>query len=217
MPTLFESIRSALIALLQPAEVLEPCFEVGGKSVKSSVILAAVAAKLEPNIIKTADVPTKSGGNFKKRFITARNVMDRLDAVAPGLWEFRHEFVQVPNGDKGQYVVRGSLTICGVTREDTGMNDSFENYDPAKAATSDALKRCAVQFGYARELYGDEQPAPPKHWTNDPVKWRKFEAWFSEQPNISMDQVYEVLGNEPSAWPDMHGTKAAIDEIARPF
>lgn len=207
---LFDRFREWLIDLLQPPVITEPCFVVNGKELTRSEIFKKIAAPL------TCTIKTKSMGGATMRYITARNVMDRLDEVCPGLWEFRVEFVQVPAGKGGQYVAKGSLTICGVTREDTGMNDNQDAYDPAKAATSDALKRCAVQFGFARELYDDSAPKKA-HWSENPAHWRKFETWFSDQPNISMDQVYELLGNDPRDWPDANTVKAQIEAITRPF
>lgn len=56
--------------------------------------------------------------------------------------------------------VKGRLTVLGVTREDIGEapEGSMAAY---KAAASDAMKRCAVQFGIGRYLYD-----LPKQWAD---------------------------------------------------
>lgn len=56
--------------------------------------------------------------------------------------------------------VKGRLTVLGVTREDIGEAGEG-NLGTLKAASSDALKRCAVQFGIGRYLYD-----LPKQWVD---------------------------------------------------
>lgn len=211
---MFDQIRDWLIGLLQPKEVIEPSFQVGSKKfVTRSEILTAISAPIHPSEIKT-----RKQGTATIRYITARTVMNRLDEVALGLWEFRVTPVQVPTGNSGpdgkkqggQYVMRGSLTICGITREDLGMNDNMENFDPAKAAASDALKRCAVQFGFGRELYGEEAPRPAKHWTETKVNVEKFWAWC-EREEITEDEVYEQLGDTLLDWPNSKATMGILE------
>ncbi|KQR40791.1 single-stranded DNA-binding protein DdrA [Deinococcus sp. Leaf326] len=88
--------------------------------------------------------------------IDARAVQDRLDAVCPDAWEFAVEVVpgtRLPT-------VRGSMTVLGVTREDIGEAPEGE-LSTLKAAASDAMKRCAVQFGIGRYLYD-----LPRQWAD---------------------------------------------------
>lgn len=80
-------------------------------------------------------------------YLTARHVMDRLDAVCgPGGWQDRYEF-------------HGSRTICylslrvgneWLTKAD-GAGDS--DVEAEKGSISDALKRGAVKWGIGRYLY----------------------------------------------------------------
>ncbi|ADV67481.1 Rad52/Rad22 family DNA repair protein [Deinococcus maricopensis] len=88
-------------------------------------------------------------------YVDARAVQDRLDAVAPDDWTFQ---VDVIPGTTHP-TVKGRLTILGVTREDIGEAEG--DLASIKAATSDALKRCAVQFGIGRYLYD-----LPKQWVD---------------------------------------------------
>ncbi len=88
--------------------------------------------------------------------IDARAVQDRLDAVCPDAWEFSVEVVagtRLPT-------VKGRLTILGVSREDIGEAPEGD-LGTLKAATSDAMKRCAVQFGIGRYLYD-----LPRQWAD---------------------------------------------------
>ena len=100
-------------------------------------------------------------------FVDARAVMDRLDNTCPDDWSF--DAVEVP-GAKAP-TVRGTLTILGVSRTDFGEGDpTTDAGNSYKAASSDALKRCAVHFGIGRYLYDlprqwvdwDEQKRQPR-------------------------------------------------------
>ena len=92
-------------------------------------------------------------------FIDARAVMDKLDAVCPDDWTF--DAAEVPGAKVP--TVRGTLTVLGVSRTDFGEGDpSSDAGNSYKAACSDALKRCAVQFGIGRYLYD-----LPRQW----VEW----------------------------------------------
>lgn len=77
-------------------------------------------------------------------YVDARDVIQRLNEVTFD-WEFRW-------AEDGKDV-KGSLTVCGVTREDTGEQGDSEQGQTRKAAVSDALKRCAVHFGVGLYLY----------------------------------------------------------------
>lgn len=89
----------------------------------------------------------QSGGKaLALPFINSRDVQSRLDQVAGADWSF--DFVPL-NAEGTQ--VQGRLTIHGVTRCDAGEANKEE--EPLKSAVSDALKRCAVQFGIGRYVY----------------------------------------------------------------
>lgn len=91
-------------------------------------------------------------------YVTARFVMDRLDAaVGPPNWADMYE--SLSNG-----AVRCGLSIripgedgLWVTKWDVGVPSSIE---PDKGAHSDALKRAAVKWGIARDLYDDRDADP---------------------------------------------------------
>lgn len=91
--------------------------------------------------------PQRVNGNraLAVAYIDARDVMNRLDDVVAGDWEY---YWSADGQD-----VHGSLTVCGATREDVGEIGSGPMGATRKAAVSDALKRCGVHFGIARYLY----------------------------------------------------------------
>lgn len=120
-----------------------------------SDIWTKIAAPLDPKQIKTRKVVDKKSGNVTHlRYISRVDVINRLNSVVPGDWQFQVEMIST-SAEAG-WVCKGSLTIMGVTREDFGMPEHESAFDPPKAAASDALKRCASQFGFASELYGED-------------------------------------------------------------
>jgi hypothetical protein len=93
-------------------------------------------------------------GNMTFSYVDARAVMQRLDdVVTPAGWEFTSSVIP------GTDIVHGRLTVAGFVREDYGYPNSDHDDEPIKAASSDALKRCAVMFGIGRHLYDDNRPA----------------------------------------------------------
>ncbi|MGI6367265.1 MAG: Rad52/Rad22 family DNA repair protein [Anaerolineae bacterium] len=97
-------------------------------------------------------VVSEGGRALAVAYVDPRVVSERLDQVVGGDWSFRWESLGV-QGDR--LVVKSSLTVCGVTREDVGEHllSEREQADPWKSAVSDALKRAAVHFGVGRYLY----------------------------------------------------------------
>ncbi len=97
-------------------------------------------------------VVSDSGRALAVAYVDPRVVSERLDQVVGGEWSFHWEPLGV-QGDR--LVVKSSLTVMGVTREDVGeyVLSDREQADPWKSAVSDALKRAAVHFGVGRYLY----------------------------------------------------------------
>jgi hypothetical protein len=118
---------------------------------------AALAQPFPDEVIKQRP----GRGSLTFSYVDARLVAQRLDDVlTPARWEFTCS--PVGPGD----VVHGRLTILldsleKVAREDFGYPNSDHDEEPLKAAASDALKRCAVQFGIGRHLYDDNKAQRP--------------------------------------------------------
>lgn len=112
-------------------------------------------------------------------YVDARAVAQRLDDVlTPSGWTFH---IEVAASD----VVKGSLTIGGVAREDIGYPNSDDDAEPYKSAVSDALKRCAVLFGIGRHLYDDNKNG------HRPAQGRPVAPRVAPRPTVVPDDPYE--------------------------
>lgn len=100
-------------------------------------------------------------------YVTARYVMNLLDTiVGPAYWTDSYKVVDVIKRADGtaRITVECTLNVLGVTKTDTGYGELelskkdslYGNYE--KEAYSIALKRAAVKFGIARDLYNDGMP-----------------------------------------------------------
>ncbi len=127
-------------------------------------------------------VVTDSGKALAVPYVDPRVVTERLDQVVGGGWAFHWEPLGV-QGDR--LVVKSSLTILGVTREDVGeyVLSDREQADPWKSAVSDALKRAAVHFGVGRYLYWLEAV-----WCDYDRRRREFldEPYIDQEGNVQV-------------------------------
>lgn len=99
---------------------------------------------------------SKSGKGSVAFYVDARDVMDRLDAVAgPGNWKDSYHVIHM---EGGHWHVQCSLNVGGVTKSDVGTGDD------SKDAFSDALKRAAVKFGVFRYGYALETKSVNFGW-----------------------------------------------------
>lgn len=101
-------------------------------------------------------------GGPKLAYVTARVVMIRLDqVVGPESWDYQWTIVETTRVDRMTHCVAdGVLTLTlpdgsRIIRRDTGGAGNPDPLVARKGAISDALKRCGVQLGIARELGGD--------------------------------------------------------------
>lgn len=109
--------------------------------------LPALAAEFGPDEVEFLPKAVSGGMALGLPYIDARDVMRRFDSVVgPANWQFDFDVLS-PDGK----MVRGKLTVLGVTKCDAGEAGGEE--EPLKSAVSDALKRCAVHFGVGRYLY----------------------------------------------------------------
>ena len=116
---------------------------------KYKTIFDALAAQFEPGQVK---IRHQAGRSFS--YVTARTVMNRLDAVlGPENWS--DEYTPLERSVICRLTVRlpdGST----VTKSDAGgMAGMSDAGDDDKSGYSDAFKRAAVKFGVSRYLYGD--------------------------------------------------------------
>ena len=120
------------------------------------------------------------------KYITARTVMNRLDAViGPENWW--DEYTPQPNCVVCRLTIRlpnGDVITKSDAGGHAGMSDEG---DDEKSGYSDAFKRAAVKFGIGRHLYGDGVPSyttPVPSGYNGPRTTRDFVAYvISVDPN----------------------------------
>jgi hypothetical protein len=147
-------------------------------------------------------------------YVDARAVAQRLDDVlTPEGWDFTCS--TIPGSD----VVKGTLRIGDNIREDHGYPNSERDEEPIKAATSDALKRCAVMFGVGRHLYEDNRPTSRQRSTNAPSTGRSAPVAAAPVrsstavPDDFADLDFESLSPTRPSAPALSGTVAVTDRV----
>lgn len=128
--------------------------------------------------------PAKGGGTWK--YVKAADVILALNTTFGGFWDFSiitDEATALEMAVKTKsVVVRGRLTITNpstgvsVTREQygrkdvafkKGTNEPMDFGNDMKAAASDALKKCASQFGLFNDIYRDNELVEIKIVSNE--------------------------------------------------
>jgi hypothetical protein len=114
--------------------------------------LRTLRQPVEPKLVKTREGWTDRQGNTHMvEYVEWHTVADILDRVAPTWSHSVRGIVQI--GD--MVAVTCAITVDGVTREGVGTGTA-DNETGIKKAEHDALKRAAIKFGIARELYQRE-------------------------------------------------------------
>jgi hypothetical protein len=107
---------------------------------------------VDPRLIKTREGwRDRNGNQHMVEYVEWHAVADILDRVAPTWSHAVRGIVQI--GD--MVAVTAAITIGDVTREGVGTGTA-DNETGIKKAEHDALKRAAIKFGIARELYQRE-------------------------------------------------------------
>ncbi len=114
--------------------------------------LRTLRQPVDPKLVKTREGWTDRQGNTHMvEYVEWHTVADILDRVAPTWSHSVRGIVQI--GD--MVAVTAAITIDGVTREGVGTGTA-DNETGIKKAEHDALKRAAIKFGIARDLYQRE-------------------------------------------------------------
>lgn len=118
-----------------------------------SARLRKLKRHVDPDLVKQREGWRDRDGNVQMvDYVEWHTVADILDEAAPN-WE--HSVKDIRQiGDLVTVIV--AITIDGVTREGIGTGPSQSEVG-IKKAEHDALKRAAVKFGIARELYKKEE------------------------------------------------------------
>jgi hypothetical protein len=138
---------------LEPFKAVAP----PGMVVPFASILSRLKEPLPEAVVKQRVGWTdRSGREHEVDYVEWHVVADILDDVAPDWSHAVRNIVQI-----GPLVaVTASITISGVTREGVGTGESSDEKG-IKKAEHDALKRAAVKFGVARELYRKDDSSEP--------------------------------------------------------
>lgn len=115
-------------------------------------VLRTLRQPVDPKLVKTREGWTDRGGNTHMvEYIEWHTVADILDRTYPTWSHAVKNIVQV--GDIVAVTV--AITIDDVTREGVGTGTA-DTETGIKKAEHDALKRAAIKFGIARDLYQRE-------------------------------------------------------------
>jgi len=134
--------------------------------------LRTLRQPIEPKFIKTREGwRDRNGNTHMVEYVEWHTVADLLDRVAPTWSHSVRGIVQI--GD--MVAVTAAISIDGVTREGVGTGTA-DNETGIKKAEHDALKRAAIKFGIARELYQRESEVieqtgsvPQSEFPRDPL------------------------------------------------
>lgn len=123
-------------------------------------VLKELSHAVSPELIRQrVGWKDRAGREHEVDYVEWHVVADLLDRICP---DWSHHVSQIKQ--IGDFVaVTASITIKGVTRQGVGTGSAYDEKG-IKKAEHDALKRAAVKFGVARELYRreDETAAPQK-------------------------------------------------------
>jgi len=168
-------------------------------------VLRVLRQPIDPHLIKTREGWTDREGNTHRiEYVEWHTVADILDRVAPAWSHSVRNLVQV--GD--MLAVTAAITIDGVTREGIGTGWASSEMG-IKKAEHDALKRAAIKFGIARDLYQREtevaekvgperpvEPAPPAEIPRDPLAKSMPDKSMSDMVTPRQLGMIRALGRE---------------------
>ncbi|MEP6900920.1 MAG: Rad52/Rad22 family DNA repair protein [Actinomycetota bacterium] len=133
-------------------EVEQENFEISNNVLNFTSTLKELRKNVDPNLIKQREGwRDRNGNTHYVDYVEWHTVADILDENAPNWSHAVKDIRQI--GDI--FTVTVAITIDGVTREGIGTGTA-ESELGIKKAEHDALKRAAVKFGIARDLYKRE-------------------------------------------------------------
>ncbi len=141
-----------------------------GRVIPFEQLLETLSHSIQPEMVKQrVGWRDRQGREHEVDYVEWHTVADLLDRICP---DWSHQVVSIKQiGDL--VAVTASLTIQGVTRQGIGTGSAYDETG-IKKAEHDALKRAAVKFGIARELYRREEEeieatANKVHFPKEPI------------------------------------------------
>jgi len=153
----------------EPATLFE-MNEIASNVLDFSTTLRELRKTVDPNLVRQRAGRRDRDGNIHMvEYVEWHTVADILDEHVPN-WGHTVKDIR-PIGDI--ITVTVAITIDGVTREGVGTGKTASETG-IKKAEHDALKRAAVKFGIARELYKREFDSIEQYETAVPEEPKKF-------------------------------------------
>ncbi len=150
-----------------------------------SEVLTDLKKPVDPSLVKQRDGYRDRNGNVHKLdYVEWHVVADILDEKCP---DWTHKVISVSEIE-GWLVVLVEITIMGITRQGMGTGTASSEMG-IKKAESDALKRAAVKFGVARELYKKEADVIEREDYQGGGSYGGSSAPFDPKPRSEMDRV----------------------------
>lgn len=151
---------------------------------------------LQPEDIEVKVCSTKDGVTTLLLYQDARCTMEAFDTkFGPLNWQIEYKAV----GDQ----IYGSLSVYDesrgiwITKEDTGDKS---NISEDKGQSSDILKRCAVRWGFARELYSTPRINIPAAGQRETRRFRVKTITYDDRRECSSLVIVDGRGNEVFSW-----------------
>ena len=148
----------------------EAANEAGDISVPFSGVLKELYQAVAPEMVRQrVGWKDRAGREHEVDYVEWHTVADLLDRICP---DWSHQVNQIKQ--IGDFVaITASITIRGVTRQGVGTGSAYDEKG-IKKAEHDALKRAAVKFGIARELYRKEDEFAPQKSVNTETSQHNF-------------------------------------------
>lgn len=150
---------------------------------------------MRPQDIEIRPAQIKDGKATLLLYQDSRNTMDALDRNF-GEFGWKIEYKDVGGQIYGRLSIYNEGTKEWIYKEDTGEKS---NISEDKGMSSDILKRCAVRFGYGRELY-----SAPRIVVNDDGYgcrgYKVAEIEYDTDRNITRLILTDIRGNKAFEW-----------------
>lgn len=149
---------------------------------------------MRPQDIEIRPAQIKDGKATLLLYQDSRNTMDALDRNF-GEFGWKIEYKDVGGQIYGRLSIYNEETKEWCYKEDTGEKS---NISEDKGMSSDILKRCAVRFGYGRELY-----SAPRIVVDDDgygCRYKVSEIEYDSDRNVSKLVLVNSRGNKVFEW-----------------
>ncbi len=168
--------------------------------------LRELRKNVDPELVKQREGwRDRNGNTHYVDYVEWHTVADILDEHAPNWMHTVKDIRQI--GDI--FAVTVAITIDGVTREGIGTGTADSEMG-IKKAEHDALKRAAVKFGIARDLYKRESDTieregavPPSNPTNDGFPSNPIARSLSDLVTAKQLGMIRAISREIGADPDV--------------